>query len=52
MSFDRQLFERELRKSVNFVSLKEYKELLQWCIQNFDGALVSITQKVALERVN
>lgn len=51
VSFNKQLFERELRKASGFVSLKEYKELVNWCMQNFDGALLLVTKKVALERL-
>ena len=45
VSFDRSLFEKELRKSIARLVASEIEQLKQWCYQNF-----SVRYRVILDR--
>ena len=42
VSFDTDLFQKELMKSLKFVSNQEKKELIRWCEQQFPSKTKSV----------
>ncbi len=45
VSFDRLLFEKEIRKSLDLLSSNELHEFKNWCYQNFGESLIEILNK-------
>lgn len=46
VSFSKELFEKELRKCINWVSGKELDELKQWCFAQFDSTYPDILARL------
>ncbi|MFD2246110.1 hypothetical protein [Pontibacter ruber] len=46
VSFDKMLFEKELRKSFRFLVKEELTQLKQWCYDLFSGMYLLILNKV------
>jgi len=46
VSFDRTLFEKELRKGFGFVAGEEIPQLKQWCYEKFSGPYLVILNRV------
>ncbi|GAB3538812.1 hypothetical protein GCM10027443_34540 [Pontibacter brevis] len=46
VSFDRTLFEKELRKGLKAISKEEMQQLKQWCYDNFSGAYLLVLNGV------
>lgn len=42
VSFDKLLFQKELQKSVDWLSDNELKTFKEWCVNNFDGQYLQI----------
>ncbi len=42
VSFDKILFQKELHKSVDWLSDNELKAFKEWCVNNFDGQYLQI----------
>lgn len=45
VSFDKYLFEKEVRKSLRFLIASEIDDLRSWCMANFGVAYVMIIDK-------
>ncbi|MEO1050467.1 MAG: hypothetical protein AAFX87_07565 [Bacteroidota bacterium] len=45
VSFDRGLFEKELRKALSVLITDEVRELKKWCYANFDNQYGSILNR-------
>ena len=50
VSFDPELFEKELIKSMEFIEKEELPKLKAWCNQNFRHIYPSLLEKVFRER--
>ncbi|PRY04662.1 hypothetical protein CLV24_13321 [Pontibacter ummariensis] len=48
VSFDKMLFEKELRKAFNYLKREEQQQLKQWCYQKFSGVYLYIVKKAFL----
>lgn len=48
VSFDKMLFEKELRKAFKVLASEELKQLKQWCYDQFSGVYLAILNKVFL----
>ncbi|MCC9137232.1 hypothetical protein ACFSKU_04480 [Pontibacter silvestris] len=46
VSFDRMLFEKELRKALKVLVKEELQQLKQWCYDTFSGVYLVILNKV------
>ncbi|WP_242926772.1 hypothetical protein [Pontibacter vulgaris] len=46
VSFDKMLFEKELRKAFKFLIADELQQLKQWCYDQFSGKYLYILNKV------
>jgi hypothetical protein len=46
VSFDQKLFEKELKKAVDSLILKEIKELKAWCYQTFGHVYKRIMDRI------
>ncbi|MBB6611275.1 hypothetical protein H7F15_09525 [Pontibacter sp. Tf4] len=46
VSFDRMLFEKELRKAFKFLVADELLQLKQWCYDQFSGKYLFIINRV------
>ncbi|WP_187263140.1 hypothetical protein [Pontibacter beigongshangensis] len=46
VSFDKSLFEKELRKAFKVLVVEEIKELKQWCYEKFSGVYLRILNRV------
>ena len=42
VSFDRRLFEKELRKAIRMLMPAEVKRLRLWCYENYSGVHLSV----------
>lgn len=45
VSFDLTLFEKELRKAIEWLLPEELVQLKRWCYQNFKGKYIPIVEK-------
>lgn len=45
VSFDRRLFEKELRKGLNLLMPTEIKEFMDWCYRNFSKIYEPVLNK-------
>jgi hypothetical protein len=45
VSFDKKLFEKELKKALNFILPAEIQEFKDWCYQNFSKLYESVLNK-------
>ncbi|MCJ8163971.1 hypothetical protein MKJ04_03895 [Pontibacter sp. E15-1] len=48
VSFDKMLFEKELRKAFRVLAADELRQLKQWCYDQFSGVYLVILNKVFL----
>lgn len=46
VSFDKMLFEKELRKAFKVLATEELQQLKQWCYDQFSGMYLIILNKV------
>jgi hypothetical protein len=46
VSFDKMLFEKELRKAIKVLVKEEIQELKQWCYNQFSGVYLLIINRV------
>ncbi|GAA4433207.1 hypothetical protein GCM10023188_22390 [Pontibacter saemangeumensis] len=46
VSFDKMLFEKELRKAFKVLAAEELQQLKQWCYDQFSGMYLLILNKV------
>lgn len=46
VSFDKMLFEKELKKSFKVLALEEIQQLKEWCYAKFSGVYLRILNKV------
>lgn len=46
VSFDKMLFEKELRKALKVLVQEELQQLRQWCYSTFSGIYLTIVNKV------
>ncbi|HEY4650731.1 MAG TPA: hypothetical protein VIG72_04920 [Pontibacter sp.] len=46
VSFDKMLFEKELRKAFKFLAAEELQQLQQWCYDQFSGKYLPIINQV------
>ncbi|MCC9165956.1 hypothetical protein LN893_03780 [Pontibacter sp. XAAS-A31] len=49
VSFDKVLFEKELKKALKVLLTDELKQLEQWCYQQFSGMYLRILNKVFIK---
>ncbi|GAB3537215.1 hypothetical protein GCM10027443_29710 [Pontibacter brevis] len=46
VSFDKTLFEKELRKAFRFLGKEELRQLKQWCYEKFSGMYLLTLNRV------
>ena len=46
VSFDKMLFEKELRKAFKVLATEELQQLKQWCYDQFSGMYLVVLNKV------
>ncbi|QCR23373.1 hypothetical protein [Pontibacter sp. SGAir0037] len=46
VSFDKMLFEKELKKAFKVLALEEIQDLKKWCYDKFSGVYLRILNKV------
>ncbi|WP_114778349.1 hypothetical protein [Botryobacter ruber] len=46
VSFDKELFEKELKKSLKFLGLDEITQLKSWCYEKFSGMYLRVLNRV------
>jgi hypothetical protein len=46
VSFDKRLFEKELKKAFNVLALEEIKQLKMWCYEKFSEMYLFILNRV------
>lgn len=46
VSFDKMLFEKELRKAFRFLVQEEIQQLKKWCYEQFSGVYLIILNRV------
>lgn len=46
VSFDKMLFEKELRKAFRFLRGEEIQQLKQWCYEKFSGTYLLVLNRV------
>lgn len=46
VSFDKMLFEKELRKAFKFLVQEEIQQLKKWCYEQFSGVYLIILNRV------
>jgi len=49
VSFDKMLFEKELRKAFKVLASEELQQLKQWCYDQFSGVYLVILNKVFMK---
>ncbi|PTX19651.1 hypothetical protein C8N40_104384 [Pontibacter mucosus] len=52
VSFDKMLFEKELRKAFRVLVKEEIEQLKQWCYDQFSGVYLIILNRVFLKHQN